>query len=77
MGTPRARAGRNSNTIGTGALAAWNGAYRKTFNLGYAIDPAKGHFRLELKPETLQRIARLGASVMVSIYPAEASVRTD
>ena len=62
----------------------WDGAYRKTFNLSYEIDSAESHhlaggerpagaiecFRSELRPETVDRIARLGASVLVSIYPA-------
>ena len=64
--------------------AIWDGAYRKTFNLGYEIDTAKSYhlaggeqpagatecFPSELRPETLARIARLRASVLVSIYPA-------
>ena len=49
--------------------SVWDGAYRRTFNLGYEIDATPGCFRSELKPETVQQIARLGASVMVSIYP--------
>ena len=62
-----------------------DGAYRKTFNLGYEIDTAKSHhlaggeqpagasecFRSELNPETVGRIAKLGASVLLSIYPAQ------
>ena len=65
--------------------AIWDGAYRKTFNLGYEIDTAESHrrdhgeraavgiecFRSELKPETVGRIAKLGASVLLSIYPAQ------
>jgi hypothetical protein len=51
------------------ARAVWNGAYRRTFNLGYEIDDAIESFRSELAPETLQRIAGVGASVMVVIYP--------
>ena len=65
--------------------AIWDGAYRKTFNLGYEIDAAKDHrrdhgeqaaggiecFRSELKPETVGRIGKLGASVLLSIYPAQ------
>ena len=58
---------------------------RKTFNLGYEIDTAKSYhlaggkqpagaiecFRSELRSETVARIARLRASVLVSIYPAQ------
>lgn len=50
--------------------AIWDGAYRKTFNLGYEIDSTESCFRSELKPQTVDRIAKLGASVLVSIYPA-------
>ena len=62
--------------------AIWDGAYRKTFNRGYEIDAVKGHRRdhgepaaggmsaCELKPETVGRIAKLGASVLLSIYAA-------
>jgi hypothetical protein len=39
--------------------------------LGYEIDPTESFYRSELKPETVQRIAKLGASVLVSIYPAQ------
>ena len=67
------------------ARSIWDGAYRKTFNLGYEIDTAKSQhlaggeqpaggiecFRSELKPETVGRIAKLGASVLLSIYPAQ------
>ena len=52
-------------------MAIWDGAYRKTFNLGYEIDATESCFRSELKPETVQRIAKLGASVLVSMYPAQ------
>ena len=50
--------------------AIWDGACRKTFNLGYEIDSTASCFRSELKPQTVDRIAKLGASVLVSIYPA-------
>ena len=53
------------------ARAAWNGAYRRTFNVGYEIDDSSECFRSELAPETMERIARVGASVIVAIYPRE------
>ncbi|MDD9987738.1 MAG: hypothetical protein OXQ31_15800 [Spirochaetaceae bacterium] len=49
--------------------SVWNGAYRRTFNVGYEIDDSSECFRSELAPETMQRIARVGASVIVAIYP--------
>ena len=51
------------------ARSVWNGAYRRTFNVGYEIDDSSECFRSELAPETMQRIARVGASVIVAIYP--------
>ena len=53
------------------AQAVWNGAYRRTFNAGYEIDDSSECFRSELAPETMERIARVGASVIVAIYPQE------
>ena len=51
------------------ARVLWNDAYRRTFNVGYEIDDSSECFRSELAPETMQRIARVGASVIVAIYP--------
>ena len=51
------------------AQSVWNGAYRRTFNVGYEIDDSSECFRSELAPETMERIARVGASVIVAIYP--------
>lgn len=53
------------------ARAVWNGAYRRTFNVGYEIDDSSESFRSELASETMERIARVGASVIVAIYPRE------
>ena len=52
------------------AKAVWNSAYRKTFNLAYRIEESTECFRSELQPATLARIAELGASVMLTIYPS-------
>ena len=51
--------------------SVWDGAHRRTFNLGYQIDAIPGCFRSELKPATVRKLAQLGTSVTVSIYPAE------
>ena len=53
------------------ARVVWNSAYRRTFNVGYEIDDSSECFRSELAPETMQRIARVGASVLVAIYPRD------
>lgn len=55
--------------FGDDARSVWNGAYRRTFNVGYEIDDSSECFRSELAPETMERIARVGASVIVAIYP--------
>ncbi len=59
------------------AGAFWAAAHRKTFDVGFDSDGSAGCSRFELKAdtvrraatETLQRIAGVGASVMVAIYP--------
>ena len=53
------------------AQSVWKDAYRRTFNVGYEIDDSSESFRSELAPETMERIARVGASVIVAIYPRE------
>ena len=55
--------------FGDDARSVWTGAYRRTFNVGYEIDDSSECFRSELAPETMERIARVGASVIVAIYP--------
>ena len=57
--------------FGDEVRAVWNGAYRRTFNVGYEIDDSSETFRSELAPKTLERIARVSASVIVSIYPRD------
>ena len=51
------------------AQSVWKDAYRRTFNVGYEIDDSSECFRSELAPETMEKIARVDASVIVSIYP--------
>ena len=53
------------------ARTVWHSAYRRTFNVGYEIDDSSESFRSELDPQTIERIARVGASVIVAIYPQE------
>ena len=54
---------------GSSALVVWNGAYRKTFNVGYEIDaPRSASLRAGAGDD---RIARVGASVIVAIYPRD------
>lgn len=57
--------------FGDDAGSVWNGAHRRTFNVGYEIDDSSESFRSELAPETMERIARVGASAIVSIYPGD------
>ena len=59
------------------ARAVWNGAYRRTFNVwDTRLTMSSECFRSELAPETLQRIAGVGASVMVAIYPRDSGDRS-
>lgn len=51
------------------AIRLWNNSFRRTFDLGYEVDTAKDSFQSDLKANTIQRIAKLGASVALTISP--------
>lgn len=51
------------------AIRLWKNSFRRTFDLGYEVDTAKDSFQSDLKANTIQRIAKLGASVALTIYP--------
>jgi hypothetical protein len=49
------------------ARRIWNGAI-KEFDVGYELRPSERFSRFALRPDTLQRIAGLGASLAVTYY---------
>lgn len=50
------------------AAAAWAGAHRRTFDVGFDSDRSAGCSRFEIKADTVRRAATLGASLRVTIY---------
>jgi len=52
----------------------WRSAFRRTFDIGYAAHSDAAVCSAAIKPETLRRVAQLGADLVVTIYPAEALI---
>jgi hypothetical protein len=48
----------------------WDAA-RKEFNVGYELRPSERYSCFSLRPDTLERIAELGASLVVTYYRGE------
>jgi hypothetical protein len=54
----------------------WDGAAR-VFDIGYELRPAgKKLFQLTLKPDTVERVAALGATIAVTCYPDDLPVHS-
>ncbi len=51
------------------AVSIWNSAFRKEFNIGYQSGLEPSHFESNIRNSTLKRIADLGASIKITIYP--------
>ena len=47
----------------------WDGCCSRIFDIGYESGKAPQNFRSEIRAATIQRVAKLGASVMITIYP--------
>jgi hypothetical protein len=58
---------------------AWNEAFLKVFDIGYDSGVTQKAYQSELRPETIAAVARIGASLRITIYPAamDAPVRRD
>ena len=50
---------------------AWDKAFLKVFDIGYDGGNAPRAYQSDLRPETLAAVGRVGASVRITIYPAE------
>ncbi|MDB6080039.1 MAG: hypothetical protein JWO82_3786 [Akkermansiaceae bacterium] len=55
--------------FGAEARACWEGAFRKTFDIGYESTGVAGVFTSGLSPGLLSRMSALGVSLGVTIYP--------
>jgi hypothetical protein len=60
------------------ARQCWKRAQRRMFDIGIrAGGPCRALEEVQLTPDTLRRIAAAGASIQVTVYPAEPLERTD
>jgi hypothetical protein len=55
--------------FGPEARACWDGAFRKTFDIGYECTGEAGSFASALSPAILAKMAGLGVSLGITIYP--------
>jgi hypothetical protein len=55
------------------ARALWSGCSSREFNLGYDCGDEPWAFNHQLTPETLARMAALGISLRITLYPAESA----
>ena len=47
----------------------WDGCVSRVFDIGYESGSLPQNFRSEIRASTIQRVAEIGASVVVTIYP--------
>jgi hypothetical protein len=67
------------DNLPTEARAAWDGLFSKVFDIGYDAGVGPKSYESDLRPETITAIAKVGASLRVTIYPPfmpKAKVRT-
>ena len=58
-------------------MSIWDSCTRKDFDIGYDGGPDSPYICQELSPETIARIARLGAGLRITVYPANMPVGGD
>ena len=51
----------------------WDTAFVKVFDIGYESGLGQNSYTSELRAETIQEVAALGASLRVTIYPPDNS----
>ena len=56
------------------AKLLWDGASKRDFNIGIQAGTKRPAFECALLPQTLGSIARLGARVVITVYPAVTNV---
>ncbi len=47
----------------------WDGCCSRLFDIGYESGTSLQNFRSEIRAATIQRVAKIGAGVIVTIYP--------
>jgi hypothetical protein len=53
------------------AKALWDGAFTKVFDIGYQSGLEPSSYTSEIRMETIEQVAALGASIRITIYPAD------
>ena len=56
-------------TLDADAKALWETAFTKVFDIGYESGTEPRSYRSEIRAETIEQVASLGASLRVTIYP--------
>jgi len=51
------------------ARALWNGCYSRVFDIGYSSGSGTSSYRSELRANTIQALAALNATIVVTVYP--------
>lgn len=60
------------------ARKIWAGCCSRILDIGYESGTASTSFRSELRPSTVERLAKIGLGIVITIYPmSESSVGTD
>jgi hypothetical protein len=54
---------------------AWDAAFLKVFDVGYESGAAPKSYQSELRPETVVAVARVGASLRITVYPVSRANR--
>jgi hypothetical protein len=62
-------------SLSPAARRVWNAA-RKEFNIGYELRPSERYSFFSIRPDTLERIAKLGAKLVVTYYRGESEKDT-
>ena len=47
----------------------WEACFSKVFDIGYESGSSPQNFRTEIRAATIQRVAAIGASIVITIYP--------
>jgi hypothetical protein len=56
------------------ARLAWDEAFLRVFDIGYDAGETPRAYQCDLRPETLAAVARIGASLRITIYSANRSI---
>jgi hypothetical protein len=51
------------------ARKIWEGCCSRVFDVGYESGTSPQNFRSEIRASTVQRVAAIGASIVITIYP--------